>query len=109
MSPKYLAKILTHNFLIQLQATFYEFHSSLVIICVYETAAFIFLISTPFWLHAQQAIHRSVASNRNTIAKKIDGVVDMTEWQDATVIDSFVEFRPQPGELETEEQKTIAF
>ena len=33
----------------------------------------------------------------------------MTEWQDATVIDSFVEFRPQPGELETEEQKTIAF
>lgn len=70
---------------------------------------FIFLISTPFWLHAQQAIHRSVASNRNTIAKKIDGVVDMTEWQDATVIDSFVEFRPQPGELETEEQKTIAF
>ena len=58
---------------------------------------------------AQVQIHRTLPSKRNTNPKKIDGILSPNEWSDAAILDSFTEFRPQPGDLELENQKTIAY
>lgn len=69
----------------------------------------LFIVLFTHLCEAQEALHRTLVSKRNAVPKKIDGILSTNEWMDASVIDSFTEFRPQPGDLELEGQKTIAY
>ena len=69
---------------------------------------FSFLIVANFLLAGNIKI-KKVESKRVTNAIKIDGILNDGEWKDATLLDQFVEFRPNPGQLEHEIHKTVAF
>ncbi|MBK9256803.1 MAG: carbohydrate binding family 9 domain-containing protein [Saprospiraceae bacterium] len=50
-----------------------------------------------------------VPSKRVVNPIKIDGIISEGEWDDATVLNHFTEFRPNPGQPEHEIHKTIAY
>ncbi|MBK7805190.1 MAG: carbohydrate binding family 9 domain-containing protein [Saprospiraceae bacterium] len=52
---------------------------------------------------------KTVESKRNTGKIVIDGNITEGEWRDATTLNQFVEFRPNPGQAEHEIHKTVAY
>jgi len=54
-------------------------------------------------------IIKVVESKRRVAKIKLDGVVDSEEWAGATLLDNYVELRPNPGKLESDDAKMIAY
>ena len=52
---------------------------------------------------------KTVESKRNTGKIVIDGTITEGEWRDATTLNQFVEFRPNPGQAEHDIHKTVAY
>ncbi|HRG19437.1 MAG TPA: DUF5916 domain-containing protein [Saprospiraceae bacterium] len=51
---------------------------------------------------------KKLVAQRIQSLKTIDGIIGPSEWNDVSQLDSFVEFRPKPGDLEeTNKQTTI--
>ncbi len=72
----------------------------------------LFVLFTLFFcitLQAQQPTSQSrkkLVAQRIQTPKTIDGILGATEWTDVSQLDSFVEFRPQPGDLEESNKQT---
>lgn len=57
----------------------------------------------------RESIHRTLPSSRSTLIKKLDGVLSPGEWSDASIIEDYTEFKPQPGNKEEEHKKTLTY
>ena len=63
-------------------------------------------------LNAQQPASyapKKLVAQRIQSPKTIDGIIGVTEWNDVSQLDSFVEFRPKPGDLEELNKQTTIY
>ena len=64
----------------------------------------LFVLCFVYQLNAQDK--KTYQIKRTEIAPKIDGVLDDLAWKDAQIATNFTEFRPNLGDLPTEDKKT---
>ncbi|TNE72857.1 hypothetical protein EP331_06210 [bacterium] len=82
-----------------------RFLSVLLLLCTFNSE--IFASTIPESDHSKQT--KSVQSKRRVHPITIDGIVTTHEWNQATLLEDFVELRPKPGNKEPENAKTIAY
>lgn len=65
-----------------------------------------------FPVSAQQSsdnVRKKLSAHRIQSAKTIDGKLEANEWNEVSILDSFVEFRPKPGDLEESNKLTTVY